>query len=98
MSWNLTSIETIKAMMETYKQGKLSDARDKVCLLVPLDTGIRLTEFLSLNMTDVDPITGMILIRSGKGRKPRNVYLGDKSRQVLRRYMQERRDYNPTGE
>ena len=89
------SIETIKAMMETCKQGKLSDARDKACLLVLLDTGMRLTEFLSLNREDVDAITGMILIRSGKGRKPRNVYLGDKSRQILRRYVKDRKDYNP---
>jgi len=89
------SIETIKAMLETCKRGKLSDARDKASLLVLLDTGMRLAEFLSLNMEDVDPITGTIPIRSGKGRKPRNVYLGDKSRQVLRRYVKERKDYKP---
>jgi site-specific recombinase XerD len=88
-------IETIKAMLETCKRGKLSDARDRASLLVLLDTGMRLAEFLSLNREDVDPITGLILIRSGKGRKPRNVYLGDKSRQVLRRYVKERKDYNP---
>ncbi|MBK6646359.1 MAG: tyrosine-type recombinase/integrase [Anaerolineales bacterium] len=46
-----------------------------------LDTGMRLAEFLSQNMEAADPITGMILIPSGKSRKPRNVYLGDKSRQ-----------------
>lgn len=89
------SIDTIKAMMETCKRGRLSDARDKAALLVLLDTGMRLAEFLSLNREDLDPITGTILIRSGKGRKPRNVYLGDKSRQTLRRYLKERNDYNP---
>lgn len=88
-------VETIKAMLETCKRGKLSDARDKASLLVLLDTGMRLAEFLALNRKDVDPITGMILIRSGKGRKPRNVYLGDKSRHILRRYVKERKDYNP---
>ncbi len=89
------SIESIKAMIETCKRGKLSDARDKASLLVLLDTGMRLAEFLALNKEDVDPITGMILIRSGKGGKPRNVYLGDKSRQVLRKYIKDRKDYNP---
>jgi site-specific recombinase XerD len=92
---NPVSIETIKAMMETCSLGKLSNARDKACLLVLLDTGMRLTEVLSLNSEDVGPITGMILIRSGKGRKPRTVYLGDKSRQILRRYVKDRGDYNP---
>ena len=89
------SIETIKAMMETCKRGQLSDARDKAALLFLLDTGTRLAEFLALNKVDIDPITGAVLIRSGKGRKPRNVYLGDKSRQMLRRYLKERNDYNP---
>jgi site-specific recombinase XerD len=89
------SIETIKAMMETCKRGQLSDARDKAALLFLLDTGMRLAEFLALNKVDIDPITGAVLIRSGKGRKPRNVYLGDKSRQMLRRYLKERNDYSP---
>lgn len=88
-------IETVKAMLETCKRGNLNDIRDRAILLVLLDTGIRLAEFLALNLEDVDPITGMILIRSGKGRKPRNVYLGDTSRRILRRYVKERKDYNP---
>ena len=89
------SIETIKSMLDTCKFGKLSDVRDRASLLVLLDTGMRLSEFLALNIEDVDPFTGTVLIRSGKGRKPRNVYLGDKSRQSLRKYVKERRDYNP---
>ena len=89
------SIETIKAMMNTCNRGELTDARDKAVLLVLLDTGIRLGEFLALNTDDVDPITGMVLIRSGKGRKPRNVYLGDKSRRSLRKYVRQRTDSSP---
>ncbi|MBM4426403.1 MAG: hypothetical protein FJ031_04100 [Chloroflexi bacterium] len=89
------SIETIKALMETCKRGQLSDARDRTALLVLLDSGLRLAEFLALNREDVDLITGEILVRSGKGRKPRNVYLGDKTRQVLKRYLKIRTDHNP---
>lgn len=89
------SIDTIRNMMDTCKRGQLSDARDRASLLVLLDSGIRLAEFLALNREDVNLITGEILIRSGKGRKPRNVYLGDKSRQVLKRYMKLRSDLNP---
>lgn len=87
-------IETINAMLETCKRGNLNDARDRAILLVLLDTGIRLAEFLALNLEDVDPITGTILIRSGKSRKPRNVYLGETSRRILRRYVKERRDHS----
>lgn len=89
------SIDTIRNMMGTCKRGQLSDARDRASLLVLLDSGIRLAEFLALNREDVNLITGEVLIRSGKGRKPRNVYLGDKSRQVLKRYLKLRSDLNP---
>ncbi len=89
------SIDTIKSLLATCKWGKITDARDKASLMLLLDTGVRLTEFLSLNIEDVNPIIGTILIRSGKGRKPRNVYLGEKSRQTLRRYMKKREDHNP---
>lgn len=89
------SIDTIKSLLSTCKRGTLTDARDRASLMLLLDTGVRLAEFLSLNIGDVDLITGVILIRSGKGRKPRSVYLGEKSRQALRRYLKKRIDHNP---
>jgi site-specific recombinase XerD len=54
-----------------------------------------MAEVLAFNRDDIDLITGVLLIRSGKGRKPRSVYLGDKSRRALRSYLKEREDYNP---
>ncbi len=88
-------IDTIKAMVETCKPGSLNDLRDKATLLLLLDTGIRLAEFLALNLNDVNRFLGNIVIRSGKGRKPRNVYLGEKSRHALKRYLKVRTDSNP---
>lgn len=89
------SIETIRAMVGTCNRGWFTDARDKALLLVLLDTGMRLEETLSLNREDVDPINGTILVRSGKGRKPRNVYLGEKARLTVKRYLKQRNDHNP---
>jgi site-specific recombinase XerD len=89
------SMETIKSMIQTCKSTGLTDARDKASLLFLLDTGARLSEFLALNKEDVNLITGAIQIRRGKGRKPRNVYLGDKARQTLKRYLKGRQDTNP---
>lgn len=88
------SIGTIKAMMETCKRGKITDARDRAALLVLLDSGLRISEFLALNKADINLITGEILVRAGKGRKPRNAYLGDTSRRMLRKYLNLRIDYN----
>lgn len=88
------TIETCRALLETCKRGQSTELRDKAVLLLLLDTGVRLAEFLSLNINDVDLFTGAIQIRSGKGRKPRNVYLGEKSRRALRRYINSRTDFN----
>ena len=89
------SIETVKALTDTCKIENLTSSRDHSILLFLLDTGVRMAELLALNKEDVDIYTGVVVIRSGKGRKPRNVYLGDTSRHVLRRYLKKRKDFNP---
>ncbi len=89
------SVETVKALVEACKAHGQIGSRDKAILLFLLDTGVRLAELLALNREDVDLISGAVQVRIGKGRKPRLVYLGEKSRQVLRRYLKERQDHNP---
>jgi len=56
-------------------------------LLCLLDTGCRAGEFAAINISDVDLATGQILIRAGKGGKPRVVFLGSKSRKALASYL-----------
>jgi integrase len=41
-----------------------------------LDTGARAQEYLNLNLADVDLANGSLLIRKGKGGKPRVAFLG----------------------
>jgi len=84
-------IESVKAMMEVCSNN-LTGRRDEALFLFLLDTGARAGELISINLEDVNPITGDILIRVGKGRKPRTVYLGSKSRKALRAYLKLRQD------
>jgi integrase/recombinase XerD len=42
---------------------------------------------LSVNVQDVDQVTGAISILRGKGGKPRTVFLGERSRRALRAYL-----------
>jgi site-specific recombinase XerD len=89
------SVDTVKSLVNACQDHGQLGSRDKAMLLFLLDSGVRLAELLALNREDVDIISGTVQIRAGKGRKPRLVYLGDKSRQMLRRYLRQRRDLNP---
>ena len=40
-----------------------------------------------MDLDDINPITGEILIREDKGRKPRTVFIGQKSRKAVRKYL-----------
>jgi len=87
--------ETVKAMVATCKGRGFTDYRDKAIFYALLDTGARATEFRMMDIDDLDLAMGSILIRQGKGRKPRMVYLAQKSRQAVRAYLKTRRDGNP---
>ena len=66
--------------------------RDKALIIFLVDTGVRRAELVSLNIEDVDFITGNIQIKHGKGNKSRIVYLGRKSRKALRKYIKSRQN------
>jgi site-specific recombinase XerD len=88
------SFETVNQMIKVCPLNSFTGVRDIAIFLFLLDTGSRANEFLSLNIDDIDLIHGDILIRQGKGHKPRTVYIGRQSRRALRRYLRHRRDDN----
>lgn len=61
--------------------------RDKAMILLLLDTGLRAKELLDINLDDVSLVQATILIRNGKGGKPRMVYFQPLTRRALRRYL-----------
>jgi integrase/recombinase XerD len=61
--------------------------RDRAALLTLLDTGCRASEFLALNIGDVNMGTGAIMVRQGKGGKFRTVFVGNKARREVLRYL-----------
>lgn len=69
--------------------------RNKAMLHFLLDTGARANEMLKMTLNDTNPLTGECLIRQGKGRKPRFVFLGEKARRSLRQYLKLRTDKHP---
>jgi site-specific recombinase XerD len=85
-------IEKVFRIVNICTKGTFSGDRDAAMLLCLLDTGARASEFLDMDLDDLNQARGTILIRKGKGGKPRMVYLGKKSRRALRKYLSHRKD------
>lgn len=84
------SMDDVRAMLATCNSRCLLDFRDAAIILALLDTGCRAAEFTALNYGDANLKTGALLVRSGKGRKPRMVFLGVTSRRALLKYIRKR--------
>lgn len=74
--------------------------RDKLIILLLVDTGVRLNELRSLDWADVNMDNGSILVRNGKGNKFRVVGIGIKTQRVILKYkthigIQESSSENP---
>jgi site-specific recombinase XerD len=89
------SFETVAQMVKACTHNTFTGDRDATMLLCLLDTGARASEFLAIDLDDLNQARGTMLIRKGKGSKPRMVYLGKKSRQKIRKYLRHRADDDP---
>ena len=67
--------------------------RDRAMILALLDTGLRASEFVAMNVGDVGK-DGMVKVY-GKGKKERYVRLGAQSRKAVLRYLAERGKTRP---
>lgn len=65
--------------------------RDRALLEFLYSTGMRAMECANTNISDIDFIKGIVVVRHGKGDKERNVYISDKARIWLERYILEER-------
>ena len=86
------SIETVSRMIKACDKTSFAGIRDIAILLCLLDTGARASEFLQIDIDDLNQARGDILIRQGKGHKPRTVFIGKQSRHTLRKYLSIRKD------
>ena len=85
---------TVSEMLAVCETKSFTGVRDKAILLFLLDTGVRASELLSINIEDINQARGDILIRHGKGNKPRYVYISKHSKRALRKYLSIRSDNN----
>jgi site-specific recombinase XerD len=84
-------LECVRAIVRSCDRRTELGCRDRAVILGLLDTGARASEMIALDMEDVDLATGTVLIRCGKGRKPRCTFLGARSQRAMIRYLRYRR-------
>jgi integrase len=84
------TLEQIKAILDACG-GKDHDAlRDRAIILFFLETGVRRTELISLDLADVDERACEAVIRKGKGGKSRIVVYGPDTATALRKWLRVR--------
>ena len=81
------SLPAIKQLLATCKPRTYIGDRDKAIILALLDTGCRASEFVAIDVADLDMQTGAAIIRHGKGGKARAVFFGAKARRAVMRYL-----------
>ncbi len=86
--------EEIAELIDTPNELKPDGLRDKAMLQLMYDTGLRVSELLSLDRGKVD-LKNKTATVMGKGAKQRKVYFGDYSVEYITRYINEVRSKNP---
>jgi integrase/recombinase XerD len=80
-------LSDLKAMLATCQRRTWAGDRDRGVLLGLLDTGTRASEFVALDVDDVNVSTGSVIIRKGKGGKTRVAFLGAATRREVLRWL-----------
>jgi site-specific recombinase XerD len=85
----LTPVE-VNALLAACDQSRWEGRRDRVLILVAVQTGLRVSELIGLNCNDVTLGTGASVRCEGKGRKQRAVPLSTPAAALLRSWLRER--------
>jgi len=83
-------LNDINRLLSTPDINTLLGARDRAMLEVLFSTGVRVSELVDLNFTDVDFDGGTIRVR-GKGKKQRTAPIGPTAIASIKRYLELRR-------
>jgi site-specific recombinase XerD len=97
---DLEPLEPVKfeiayALLDTCEKGTFYGDRDHAIILMLMDTGLRASEMLSIDLENVNLINGKVTVTKTKSRKFRNVFLGKKTRKALRAFLKHRNSGGP---
>ncbi len=79
-------LEQVQKLLEAPGDADLLSARDKAMLEILYSSGIRVSELVELEMSDLDLVEGVLRVR-GKGRKDRLTPIGSQAIKAVQRYF-----------
>jgi integrase/recombinase XerC len=82
-------LEQIQKLLDTPGDADILSARDKAMLEVLYSSGIRVSELVELDLSDLDLQEGVLRVK-GKGRKDRLTPIGSQAIKALQRYFEYR--------
>ena len=85
----LTPVEC-KLLVAQAKSRYPTGLRDLCMLRLMMNTGLRASECLSLKVRDVDWMSGKLMVREGKGKKDRTLWVNEDVLELLRKWRERR--------
>ncbi len=87
----IISWQEMERLLNQPKSNKIKDLRDKAILELLFSTGLRVSELVALNRDQINLKSEELTIR-GKGGKLRIVFLSQKAKLILKKYLDKRAD------
>lgn len=84
----IMSEEEIKIVLDSFDQTKFDGYRNYVITLLIFDSGIRITECLSVEAEDIDFYDNIILMRDTKNKNERIIFFSQSMRKELKKWLQ----------
>ncbi|MCM1569928.1 MAG: site-specific tyrosine recombinase XerD [Roseburia sp.] len=85
----IMSVEEVSSLLSQPSKDTPKEIRDKAMLELLYGTGIRVSELISLEVSDIDWRTACLICRDGNGQ--RRIPFGQKAKQALAHYMKDAR-------
>ena len=82
------SEEEIKTILNSFDQTKFDGYRNYIITLLIFDSGIRITECLSIKVEDIDFNNNIILMTNTKNKQERTVFISQTMRKELKKWLQ----------
>ncbi|MFH1402028.1 MAG: site-specific tyrosine recombinase/integron integrase [Patescibacteria group bacterium] len=89
---DLISIDELTRLLNAPAKNNLKELRDKAILELLFSTGLRVSELCALN-ADIDLKKDEMSVR-GKGDKNRVVFFSDSAKEIVKKYLKEKKDMN----